>query len=131
MFSRYLQFINGIIDTLKSGKGELTFFDYLSVLGQTFLLIGVLAIIVAIIFASIGAPKFVWTKTVGKINVKLNELLKSLNGTSEDISAYEDMDTLEKKLKKSKIVYFILLFAVYIPFIVPTILYVLYLIFHI
>lgn len=128
MFSRYLQFINGIIDTLRSGKGELTFFDYLSVLGQTFLLIGVLAIIVAIIAASIGAPKLVWTKTVGKINVKLNDVLLNDVLNSE---AYSKIRELENKLKKSKIVYFALLFAVYIPFIVPTILYVLYLIFHI
>ena len=123
MFKHYLQFISNIIDTVKTGKGDITFWDYLGVLGNTFLLVLIIVLIIALAAGCFAGPKYTWGKLVGTVEKTLSDTL--LEGKFEKIHA------LEATLKKRKILFFILLFGAYMPFVVPTFLYVLYLVFHI
>lgn len=123
MFTKYLHLISNLIDTIKTGKGNITFLDYLGVLGNTFLLILILCVIVVIAIGCIAGPKFTYGKMIGTLCDKMNGLLQD--------KKLDEVADLEAKIKKRKIVYYILLFAVYLPFVIPTFLYVLYLVFHI
>lgn len=123
MFAKYLRFIEELINVIKTGEGTLAFTDYLSVLGNTFLLIGVIVVIFGIFYGSFSAPRLVYKKTVGKIYSEFQSLVKN--------NEIEKIKPFEKRLRNAKIIYFTLFTVVYIPFIIPTILYILYIVFHI
>lgn len=123
MFKHYLQFISNIIDTVKTGKGDVTFWDYLGVLGNTFLIVLVIAIIIVLAIGCFAGPKFIWGKLVGTVEKTLSDSL--LAKEIDKISAFETT------LRRRKILFYVLLFGMYLPFVIPTFLYVLYLVFHI
>lgn len=120
MFQNYLQLLGDLFEKVfHHTGGEVTFLDYLSAVGMGILL---LLIVVVIIAGTIGLfffPYKGYSFFVKNINQKLSDAVENGN--------YEEITSLEKSKRKKSIFYWTCLFVVYVPFAIPTVLYIIYL----
>ena len=120
MFQSYFHLIKELFEKVfHSNGGEVTFLDYLSAVGMGILL---LLIVIAIIAGIVGLFFFPYKGYgffVKNIDSKLSAALEN--------AKYDEIISLEKTRKKRQILYWFLLIVLYVPFAIPTVLYVVYL----
>lgn len=121
MFQSYLQLLRDLFSKVfHHAGGEVTFLDYLQAVGMGILLLLIAVVIIAGIVGLFFFPYKGYGFFVKNINQKLSDAVK--NG-----SYYDEITSLEKSKRKRSIFYLTCLVVVYIPFVIPTVLYIIYL----
>lgn len=120
MFQSYLQLLRGLFEKVfHHAGGDVTFLDYLQAVGMGILLLLIVVVIIAGIIGLFFFPYKGYGFFVKNINQKLSEAVE--NGS------YDEITSLEKSKRKRSIFYLTCLVVVYIPFAIPTVLYIIYL----
>ena len=129
MFNKYFELIKSLFETVFTSGGEsVQFIDYLYVLGFTFALIAAAIISVIALYYMVKLPFIVYQKFVKKIKKEIEEVETAV--ADQDYSKYpkdtiaNTYETLYKSLKKRRIGYIFGVVFVYVPFVIPTILFV-------
>lgn len=120
MIKKYFEFLQGIFNRITTGGGDFTFGDYLKTIGGT---IGILVLVVLCIFVLyfiVKGPYFCYKRFV-------HPWKKEIEAT-ETQEAYV---VAHNRWRLYQIIYAVLLVVIYIPIVVPTLLYIVYLLFHI
>lgn len=120
MFQSYLQLLRDLFEKVfHHAGGEVTFLDYLQAVGMGILLLLIVAVIIAGIIGLFFFPYKGYGFFVKNINQKLSDAVE--NGSHEEITL------LEKLKRKRSIFYWTCLVVIYVPFAIPTVLYIIYL----
>lgn len=120
MFQSYFHLIKELFEKVfHSNGGEVTFLDYLSAVGMGILLLLIVIAIIAGIAGLFFFPYKGYGFFVKNIDSKLSAALEN--------AKYDEIMSLEKTRKKRQILYWFLLIVLYIPFAIPTVLYIVYL----
>lgn len=124
MFQKYLSFIQDLFNRIwHGGTEEVTFSAYLQAVGIGILL---LASIVAIIAVAVGVLYWLPKHAYRFITVTANKAVNAeLNKDKPD---YTLVEQLEKKAFRKKFGFITGFIIVYVPVIIPTMLYIIYLI---
>lgn len=120
MIKKYFEFLQSIFQRIATGGGDFTFGDYLKTIGGT---IGVLALVVLCIFVlylTVKGPHFCYKRLVHPWKKKIE--------VTETQEAYV---AARNHWRFYQIIYAVLLVVIYIPIVVPTLLYIVYFLFHI
>ena len=120
MFQSYLQLLRDLFEKVfDHAGGVVTFLDYLQAVGMGILLLLIVAVIIAGIIGLFFFPYKGYGFFVKNINQKLSDAVE--NGSHEEITL------LEKLKRKRSIFYWTCLVIIYVPFAIPTVLYIIYL----
>lgn len=120
MFQSYLQLLRDLFEKVfDHAGGVVTFLDYLQAVGMGILLLLIVVVIIAGIIGLFFFPYKGYGFFVKNINQKLSDAVE--NGS------YEKITLLEKSKRKRSIFYWTCLVVVYVPFAIPTVLYIIYL----
>jgi len=123
MISKYLESLQALFEAIKTGR-DFTFLDYLTTIGLTISLMAMIVVVVIAVIAMCVGPKKVYNKFMADLEVKAGEIIASkIYG--------KEWKELEKKIRNRKIMFAIGIVTLYLPIVIPTILYLCYLIFHI
>lgn len=120
MFQSYLQLLRDLFEKVfHHAGGEVTFLDYLSAVGMGILLLLIVVVIIAGIVGLFFFPYKGYGFFIKNVSKKLSDAVENGN--------YEEITLLEKSKRKRSIFYWTCLVVVYVPFAIPTILYIIYL----
>ena len=122
MFSWYKDLIEKLFSAVFERSGEVvSFLDFLSVIGFSLLLVLAFLLILAIMGGAFGGPFFAYRKCfLG---------LKSAISSFDENSSLEEFQTIKRKLRIRQILYWFVFAFFYLPIAIPSVLYVLSLIF--
>ena len=127
MFIKYFELIKSLFEsTFKSSGNEVRFLDYLYVLGYTFALIGILIVLICVFAGIIALPIFVHKKVTKKDRVKMKELQLQIikeEKPTEVFKISEMISSIDRKIVKKNTCFVIGIIFLYVPFVVPTILF--------
>lgn len=129
MFNKYFEFIKNLFERVfTSGGDSVSFADYIYVILFTLGLVSLVVAIGIILFYSVKLPVILYKKIVKKIQVKITEtedkvekMAKSNNQPEECI--VKELDILYSKLLKRKILYIAGVVLIYVPLLIPTLLF--------
>lgn len=120
MFQSYLQLLRDLFEKVfDHAGGVVTFLDYLQAVGMGILLLLIIVVIIAGIIGLFFFPYKGYGFFVKNINQKLSDAVE--NGSHEEITL------LENSKRKRSIFYWTCLVVIYVPFAIPTVLYIIYL----
>lgn len=126
MFSRYSELIKNLFrHIVKPESVEVSFMDYLTVLGQTALILLVLAGMIAVFSIIILIPIWLYKIYISGVKKKMNDLLALVQTNQTNIY---DLEKCKKNIRNRNILYVIIIAVIYIPFMIPTVLFILTLI---
>lgn len=124
MFTKYFEVIKTLFEAVFRNSGEnIRFTDYLYVLGFTFALIGGVIAAIAVLALIVILPILVYKKLTKKTHERITEYHEKIeSGKSE--GALIGINKEEKILKIKKICFFVSVIFVYMPFVIPTLLFI-------
>lgn len=121
MFQSYLQLVKDLFNKVFSGnQGDVTFLNYMQVVGMGILLLLMMVVIIAGIIGLFFVPYKGYGVWVKNNDAKIQELL--------DNNQFDQFNILSKKRKKKSILFWLCFIVVYVPFAIPTVLYFIYLV---
>lgn len=123
MILKYLQVLKNVYEGIGKEGREFSFYDYLSSILMGIGMLLMVAFFVVLIIGSVAVPVITYKKIVGKIAWE-RECMAGTYDTKDKIQV------LTKKLHR-RVVAFITIMIFYFPVVISTILYVVYLMFHI
>lgn len=124
MLRNYGQLIARLFGNLRDGSAEIPFVEFLQIIGNGILLMLVILLMLAIIAGVFWFPIKGYGCFTTETKNALNKLLVSDDADDKVIK------NMQHSLAFKKTVYFILLFVIYLPVCIPSILYLLSLLFH-
>jgi len=127
MFNRYSELIQKLFNHIVAPESiEISFMDYLTVLWQTLLIILVTVLVVGVFSGVILGP---W-KAYKKLTFELKKNIAEMSGISAHDDTFDGKKLAEykNKLRKRNIAYGVFIVLLYIPFMIPTVLFVMTLI---
>lgn len=113
MFNKYKELIEKLFNSVFKSTEQTTFLDYLNVLKYTALILLNIILVVSLFVGMITIPVLLYKKFVSSI--------KKID--SKELSL-DDFNKLEKKIFIRNILYWTALIFLYLPFLIPTILYI-------
>lgn len=129
MFNKYFDLVKSLFDAVfVKGGSAVHFTDYLKVLGFTLAIIVCVVLILAVLFFVGKGPVAVYKKLTKKINGEIKATEKVIETkeygeyTAETI--FNRYDELLKNLKKRKLAFSAGVVFLYIPFVIPTLLFI-------
>ena len=129
MFNIYIQFIQSIFDSIFNGGPAVGFADYISVVGMT---IGIVFFVILATLVISGGfwklPRFTYKKLVTS---REKAMFKYRSYHMEDTDYDSKLAEYTKKLKSVKIIYWGVFICLYLPVFIPTVLFLINLLFHI
>lgn len=135
MFNKYFDLVKALFESVfKTGGERVHIVDYLYVLGFTFALIGAGVAILAILFGLWKIPAVVYKKFTGKVEESMEAAMNALTSAESEndedkVAAFKaEYDLLEEKLTRKNIIFASGIVLIYLPFVIPTILFILSLI---
>lgn len=127
MFNKYFEFIKALFESVFSKGGEaVSFLDYLYVIFFTLALVAVLVVCVVVLVYSVRLPILVYKRITRKIKDKINELDEKIANPTEDMDGkaiFAERDALQLSLKKRLGFFIAGVVFLYIPVLVPTLLF--------
>lgn len=131
MFNKYFDLVKALFESVFKASGErVHIMDYLYVLGFTFALIAALVAVLAILFGLWKAPVAVYKKFTGKITEDMDAAMNALTSADEKddtdmVAAFRaEYDALEEKLTRKNIIFAAGVVFFYLPFVIPTVLFI-------
>ena len=128
MLQNYKNLIQDLFNNVfHNGNTNISFEQYLSIIGMSLLLMLALIAFIVLIIGTIYLPFFVYRKyTTKEVNL-LNELTNKLS--TEKLSNERDnirnqIYNTEKKKTKKSFIYVLVLIVFYLPIVIPTVLYI-------
>lgn len=137
MLKKYLDFLNKIFESITHKGGNITFADYISGIGMSIAIIAIIMIFIIILIGGWKFPSYVYHKSISGIMKKKEEFADQITEATKkhklDVvnALQEKSDALDTKLAQRRLIFIVGVIALYVPVIIPTILYLLYLIFHV
>ena len=128
MFKRYFELVKNLFESISSGSTEVTFGEYLMTIGYTLGIAAIIVIILILVTSSVYGPIAVHKKLFASLVKKRNELCAEGNCAVDQI---KEVKEVLKKIRIRTILYVLGLVILYIPIMVPTVLYLLYVFVHI
>lgn len=124
MFTKYFEVVKTLFEAVFRNSGEnIRFTDYLYVLGFTFAIIGGVIAAFVMLALIVVLPVLVYKKLTKKTHEKITEYHKSIeSGKGKD--AFVGISKEEKTLKIKKICFSVGVIFVYVPFVIPTLLFI-------
>ena len=129
MFNKYFELVKSLYDAVfVSHEGMIPFMDFLYVIGYTIALIACAIIFVVFCYFICRIPFSVYKKLVKNKEAKLDELRNTVTGSGYDketkkIAGAQYMALL-KKYSATKVCYVLGVIFLYIPFVIPTVLFI-------
>ena len=131
MFDKYFDLVKALFESVfKTGGERVHIVDYLYVLGFTFALIAALVAVLAILFGFWKAPVAVYKKFVGETEENIDAIMKAIVSAEAEkdagkLAAFKsEYDALEEKLTRKRVVFAAGVVLLYLPFVIPTILFI-------
>lgn len=130
MFNKYFDLIKTLFENVfRSGGEGVRFVDYLYVLGFTLALILCAGALCAIVYGLYKLPAVVYKKLTKRVFAELHAVEKQItSGESHQViceyKVYEKYESLLKTLKIKRICFAIGIIFIYIPFAIPTVLFI-------
>ncbi len=128
MFNKYFEFIKSLFDSVFRGGEAVSFTDYLYVIGFTLALIVCFALAAVALFFVCKGPFLVYKKIVKNIKAEISTVDNAVATKNyekypkEEIS--EIYNKLNTKLTKRRAYFALGVVFLYIPFVIPTLLFV-------
>lgn len=128
MFSKYFELVKTLFNNVFSSSGEsVSILDYFYVIGMTLAIIAVVILGCLILFGSVKLPILTYKKLIKKLKTKRDELLKQIK--SDDAENYTNLckeyEKVEQTIHKRFIIYILGIILIYIPLLIPTLLFIL------
>lgn len=128
MFNKYFGFIKDLFDSVFRGGETVSFTDYLYVIGFTLALIVCFAAVVVALFFVCKGPTFVYKKIVKKVKAEIAEVDNAVATKNYDKYPKDEISEIYNKLNakftKRKIYFALGVIFLYIPFVIPTFLFI-------
>ena len=127
MLKNYLELLKKLIDSFTKTGDVASFSDYIEAIKCTFIILFSTLGVLVLSIALMGLPYLLYKKVTHRFVEQLNnintEMIEKQN-RGEDIHAeFKINEEIAKKLRRAKILYWVGFTAVYIPFMIPTILF--------
>jgi hypothetical protein len=145
MLKKYLDFLYRVFQGIGGDGNSITFSDYLTSIVMGFAFIGLIALILLGLYGAFRLPMFGWKKVSAKSKNECNTALKEFKDYigSKDYLESHGLDDAHKdelfqkwkhidhRIAVYKFWYIVGTIVIYVPFVVPTLLYLVYSLFHI
>lgn len=131
MFDKYFEFIKNLFEgVFTSGRDSVSFVDYIYVILFTLGLIASVIAIGIVLFYSAKLPVILYKKFVKKLQTEITETEEKIEKMAECTTPTEEnlaekLDNLCSKLFNRMVLYILGVVVIYIPLLVPTLLFVL------
>lgn len=124
MFTKYFEVVKTLFEAVFRNSGEnIRFTDYLYVLGFTFALIGGVIVAIVMLALIVVLPVLVYKKLTKKTHEKITEYHEKIeSGKCE--GALIGISKEENTLKIKRICFSVGVIFVYVPFVIPTLLFI-------
>ena len=130
MFDKYFEFIKNLFEgVFTSGRDSVSFVDYIYVILFTLGLIASVIAIGIVLFYSAKLPVILYKKFVKKLQTEITETEEKIEKMAECTTPTEEnlaekLDNLCSKLFNRMVLYVLGVVVIYIPLLVPTLLFV-------
>lgn len=136
MLKKYLEFLKGIFESITHKGGDITFLDYLSGIGMSIAIIALIVLFITLIVGGWKFPRFVYEKFIADLIKKKGDnvdqvVIATRSGNTELVKELKNNQIdLDGQIARRKWIFALGVIVLYVPIIVPTILYLIYLVFH-
>ena len=130
MFDKYFEFIKNLFEgVFTSGRDSVSFVDYIYVILFTLGLIASVIAIGIVLFYSAKLPVILYKKFVKKLQTEITETEEKIEKMAECTTPTEEnlaekLDNLCSKLFNRMVLYVLGVVVIYIPLLVPTLLFI-------
>ena len=125
MIKKYLEALQALFSAMMSSTGDFSFFDYLETIRLTMCLVGIMLLLFCMVTVTFFMPFKLYRSCVKTLYTARNNLY-SFPGSSLD-----ELKKLTNKIHIRTFLYITGVALLYLPVAVPTILYLMYLMFHV
>lgn len=139
MLKKYLEFLKAVFESITHKGGEITFHDYLSGIGMSIAIVAIIVLFIILLAGGWKFPFYLHKKFIADLKKKKEELVEALiaaeNNPSREKGLLEslenDVTAIDKKISQRTKLFIVGVITLYLPIVIPTILYLTYLVFHI